>query len=378
MTCSCRMSAWPHTALRHGMTLVEMMVTIAIIGLLTSMVLLGIAGATQTAKERRTEAQIARLHEIIMEKWRSYETRRPPVPRMAYGTTGQPVQGAAALRLAGIRELMRMELPDRISDVVDGPQILRPFDANGRRYVPSLSVAYLAQAMANTQNGQWTERFQGAECLYLIVANTIIDEKPAINYFNENEIGDVDNDGMREILDGWGMPIQFLRWAPGFISPLQTPSTTNPALLKLPLGPDNNVVTSMLPYASQMSDPFDPMGVDPRNTDNDGNNDTFALVPLIFSAGPDQVFNIQTNHLMQDGSSFRYVQSATAEFDDPEDTIPAGKYPKNDPYVSLPDAGPTTESLGDKDNFRNHFGQVDDTSDDGHIDNIYNHFLEAR
>ena len=30
--------------------------------------------------------------------------------------------------------------------------------------------------------------------------------------------GDTDEDGMKEILDAWGEPIVFLRWAPGYVT----------------------------------------------------------------------------------------------------------------------------------------------------------------
>ena len=39
--------------------------------------------------------------------------------------------------------------------------------------------------------------------------------------FHESNIGDTDGDGAPEFLDGWGHPINFLRWAPGFDSEIQ-------------------------------------------------------------------------------------------------------------------------------------------------------------
>ena len=41
-----------------------------------------------------------------------------------------------------------------------------------------------------------------------------------LEYFTDKEIGDKDNDGMKEILDAWGNPIFMYRWAPG-VSVLQ-------------------------------------------------------------------------------------------------------------------------------------------------------------
>ena len=40
----------------------------------------------------------------------------------------------------------------------------------------------------------------------------------AMSQFGENEIADLDGDGWPVFVDGWGNPIMFLRWAPGFSS----------------------------------------------------------------------------------------------------------------------------------------------------------------
>ena len=61
---------------------------------------------------------------------------------------------------------------------------------------------------------------QSAECLYMIVINACGDGE-AKTLFSESTIGDTDGDGAPEFLDGWGHPISFLRWAPGFVSDIQ-------------------------------------------------------------------------------------------------------------------------------------------------------------
>ena len=38
----------------------------------------------------------------------------------------------------------------------------------------------------------------------------------AMSQFGENEIKDLDGDHWPVFIDGWGNPIMFLRWAPGF------------------------------------------------------------------------------------------------------------------------------------------------------------------
>ena len=76
----------------------------------------------------------------------------------------------------------------------------------------------------------------------------------AMEQFSASEIGDTDGNGYPEFLDGWGRPIWFLRWAPGF-SPYSDIQTTDPT---------NN------------HDPFDPQHFDAN---------AYKLIPLIYSDG---------------------------------------------------------------------------------------------
>ena len=91
----------------------------------------------------------------------------------------------------------------------------------------------------------------------------------ARSFFKESDIGDVDGDGAPEILDGWGQPIQFLRWAPGFAAESELMSG-DPA---------------------EDHDPYDVFRQDPR---------AFRLSPLIWSAGADGISDIRaTNNYSQ-------------------------------------------------------------------------------
>jgi hypothetical protein len=98
-----------------------------------------------------------------------------------------------------------------------------------------------------------------AECLYLIVSAN----PEALAQFHDNEIGDTDQDGLPEFIDGWGRPIYFLRWAPRF--------------------EDSDLQKSAPAAAQDDHDPFDSRRVDPN---------AWRLVPLIFSAGPDGEYGI--------------------------------------------------------------------------------------
>jgi prepilin-type N-terminal cleavage/methylation domain-containing protein len=283
--------------LRRGMTLVELMITIMIIAILASLVLFALTAAQESAKEARTRSTIAKLHSMIMPLYESYQTRRVPVQ---VPPNARPAE-AARLRVDAIRELMRMELPDRWSDITDGPAVLPSR--------PAASQAYLQRYNQASPDGL----FQGAECLYLIVAHLVED---GLTQFPQSAIQDTDGDGIPEFIDGWGRPIRFLRWAPGFRSPLQTGN------------------------AAAQPDPFDPRRVH-------GNN--FALYPLIYSAGPD------------------------GDYDIVSDTDPPLRYsqltPRNNPYHN-PSGGQAIGTPAD-------VGNPPDGREGWH-DNIHNHLLDTR
>ena len=81
---------------------------------------------------------------------------------------------------------------------------------------------------------------------------------------------------MSEFIDGWGRPIRFLRWAPGYLPPsaYSSAKTAQAAATDLQTGdPDND------------HDPFDPLRTDVQL--NGGPPRGYRLAPLIYSAGSD-------------------------------------------------------------------------------------------
>jgi prepilin-type N-terminal cleavage/methylation domain-containing protein len=269
---------------RPAFTLVELLVVITIITILASTAMFALYGVREDARERRARAQIAKLNELIMERWESYRTRAMPVSIPA----GTHPRAAAARRLNALRELMRMELPDRVTDLylrnaagdwfettsVGNPAAFFATTPVGLTAPPSAWLAYQRRIIANAARGKtWTELHEHAECLYMILAGIRDADTTGLEWFDESEIGDADGDGMFEILDPWGKPIYFLRWAPGYVSDLQDPRRREP-------------------------DPFDPLRVDPRwanNTDANPNtqlDDPFALYPLIYSGGRDREYGV--------------------------------------------------------------------------------------
>jgi len=254
----------------RGFTLVELLVTITIIGILASVAWGAVIMARNAAREAATKATIAKLNSVIMKRYESYMTRRVPI-KIPPNT---PFKAAAALRLYALRELMRFEMPDSLADIpttTDTPTYLPVF--------PALTTVYRAASP--------TANFESAQCLYLVVSKG---SPEAMEQFNGSEIG-VTTDGKPVFIDGWKNPICWLRWAPGFSSwQGRTPPPGPVAPSDIQTG--NPAAQTGNPAAD--SDPFDPRKVDPT---------AFHLIPLICSGGPGKAASLACVTGLADGAN---------------------------------------------------------------------------
>jgi prepilin-type N-terminal cleavage/methylation domain-containing protein len=248
---------------RRGFTLVELLIVVVIISMLAAMTIVALARASEFARENKTKATIAKISNIILPMYEDYKYRRVPI-----NTTSPDRRVVALQRLVALRDLMRMEMPDRKSDIANLPiSGITP---------PSLQLAYQARAANMGKNAP-------AECLYLIV--TLAGGEDARKQFHDDEVADTDGNGLMEFVDGWGRPIWFMRWAPGFNESDLQPNIPGPD--DVPLATRNQI---MLDFAEKDHDPFDTRRIDmmdPKNANDYPRG--WRLVPLIYSGGADGV-----------------------------------------------------------------------------------------
>lgn len=227
---------------RRGFTLVELLVVLVIIAILSGLSLAGLARAGSRTKADASKFMIRKISDAITEHYDTYEDLR-----------------LSGKSLADVRQRMREELPDSWFDVFGSPGsniTTAPATPSGRAY-----ARYYASGPAPTA------QYAGAECLFMIITQSGL-FPDVLTGIRPEQIGDIDDDGRREFLDGWKQPISFIRWAPGFSS--------DP-----PSAPAPRRTFSLIQIADPTNyhDPVDIDSTDPA---------AFAMIPLIYSSGPDQ------------------------------------------------------------------------------------------
>ena len=303
---------------RSGFTLIELMIVIFIISILASLSAYVLAGAVTDAKIAKTKAQVTKLNNLLMERWESYETRQLQL-NVPVGTT--PAQ-MALIRLYALRQMMRIEMPDRFEDITKLPNPNPPLNPIAPSPAPISSLQRFYQlriaGFTNTTN-------ESAECLYLIISSIEDEFGSAIDNFGTSDIGDTDNDGFLEFVDGWGNPIGFIRWPAGYRSAVQK------VIMQ------DGIVPLYDP------DPNDPFRADPRFRQANPPFKPYLLAPLIFSAGPDERHDIKL------------------AISSPAFVTANGYYAYDDPYVHENVPQPTN------------FAPLGTPTGSGYIDNIDNH-----
>lgn len=236
--------------LRHGkkrsaFTIVELMVVIAIIGLLLAIGGIAIANSITQAKERATRALLLKLDGMLQQRFDGFNTlinkqqqqlrlQTLGVPAVklklqAAGVAGVPT---AMLNLMAYKDAFRQAFPQTAADN------------------PSLTAAQ------QYFNGNAQDSKESSEYLYWILTKsdsygaTAVDDSE----FGSAEVRDTDGDTRMEFVDAWGRPLRFYRWTTRLLRPAG-PGTTISTVAA-------NLLITGLPDAVDLQiDPDDAIGV---------------------------------------------------------------------------------------------------------------------
>lgn len=241
---------------RRGFSLVELLVSVAIMLTLFAVSAGAFSAASGQQKRLRTRAVIAKIDSIVSAQYASYAGRN------VEATT-------SAGRGEILRGLARGDLPDDWNDDVE------PLASAPESSLTAHQRAYAAvwNALGQGQKDTIPDEHSSAECLFLAVmygglADCLDCDSLRI------DVGDHDEDHMPEFLDAWGNPIGFV---------------LEPANLRLPPDSREKFFSASLP--------FDPVVA--TTTEAKGG----LMRPLIVSAGPDGDYGLEPDAAPSPGSN---------------------------------------------------------------------------
>ena len=271
---------------RSGFTLVELMTVIAIIGLLSAFSVTIVRSSIESAKETQTRTTIAKIDNVLTTAYEKYQYRRVDLTNYYRKySTNRTLAEKTEYRIGKLRDKLRCDFPCTpeelgLSSVENGsgPLNYTPIQAAIASAVSTATVDGTLSSLTYEEDspaGTVKYRFiANAELLYLVIMNA---EPEARSLFSEREVADVDGNGLKEFVDGWGKPICWMRWAPSLPRSDRQPSIDSIR---------SQVGTNGVPDRYD-ADPFDPLGL------GYGGEVGWFLVPYVFSAGSDGLYGLK-------------------------------------------------------------------------------------
>jgi prepilin-type N-terminal cleavage/methylation domain-containing protein len=314
--------------LRRAFTLVELLVAVAIMGFITSMMVVALNSVSADAKRTRAIGEVTRLSEMISMLYDEESSRAVAIaPTSVTDHSIHVGVEAALLKLAIVRDLLRYSLPDRRSDLLTDPapifvplrhdqdglgnylaQLPSPISASAvsrnlkrsqyltrLRALLSIPLAITDPGFTAAVNAKWSSENESSECLYLILSIHSIDGTPLMENVRGKDVRDTDGDGVPEILDPWENPVAWIRWPVGFWLTYEMRDLTDEQARFDALtaransfGDDNvDFMRSDWGYWTTNGYPITNPGGGP-----DLNLKPYDVKPIVLSAGPDGAFDL--------------------------------------------------------------------------------------
>lgn len=204
----------------RAFTLIELLVVLAIIGVLFSLIGVGVMSAIGTARIAATKGTIVKIQGLLQQRMDALNVKEPEtalidslVPRFGNRKRAETMARKFQFRQA---------FPQTWNEI--------------ERFYPSLLTGHSYPASANRRAST-----ESAEVLFFILtkANVLGYAPEGTDVFSSNEIKDTDSppNGAIEFVDAWGQPLRFYRWptrlirGAAYASGGITPSPTARALI---------------------------------------------------------------------------------------------------------------------------------------------------
>lgn len=230
-----------HKIQKTGFTLLELLLVMAVIAVLSTMAVGVMASAQEDSRVAATRSRVRIITSLLEQELEDYEVRRLPVGQQWLDSVWQthfsrapgfparsanydPRKRALYRRNLARRlrmDLIRNELPNNRAAVQTAAGALFPsqsFATNFRNRYSNLTTPEADASLRQLQRGisskavAW-RNFPGdrpAEFLYAILSRIDYHGSTGLDAIGNQAIGDSDGDGVLEIVDGWGEPMEFV------------------------------------------------------------------------------------------------------------------------------------------------------------------------
>jgi prepilin-type N-terminal cleavage/methylation domain-containing protein len=340
---------------RGGFTLVEILVVILIIAIMGTLITAVIGNALNSARSSATRATITKVHQLLEERRLAISRRnlRSEVKLIRQRFHG--LQNVDLARIVSKKEVLKVQIPqnlqdlygpDRLPHTADDSPVLAKLvaltpqgedtnkngvldqgeDLNGNNVLDSTFLAVPPRFPQRHYDGNEDVNGNGildngedsngngildlpatgsSELLYvaLTMGTELGSEGGAID-FTSSEAVDTDQDGLMELVDGWGHPLRFYRWPTRLLQPFIPAAQGNsppPPVLRRDLA---SLLIAGLPASDDQlgRDPDDPFGRfavwliqghgGNRATTTHLHTPSIYHVPLVVSAGQDGLIGL--------------------------------------------------------------------------------------
>jgi len=169
-------------------------------------------------------------------------------------------------------------------------QIIRGRKAFVRRHCPQAYDDFLRDEnnpSVEYEKANTVSEADSSELLYYFLTRgtSIGNELAASDAFNTAELGDTDNDGLREILDAWGNPLRFYRWPTRLIRPAPSGSEGTAGIYPINLGAGATLLIGSLRADHDVWAPSKPYAVGDFVVSGTDNERVYRCVDATGSSG---------------------------------------------------------------------------------------------
>lgn len=232
---------------RPAFTMIELLIVIAIIGILISMMYVVASGAIKKAREAATTALIQKLDALMDDRLKGFiraadpnsptfkqiiDARKQVLDSGGFIGVPRPVIAKVARQY-----FMRSNFPQRYQDfapavTASGPlagvptriltdPTLIPEDANVNGILDAGEDTNGNGVLDGYIHAKHNSETESSALLYFALTKMPVFGAPPVgeSEFATSEVRDTDGDGLLEFVDGWGRPLRFYRWPTRLLKP---------------------------------------------------------------------------------------------------------------------------------------------------------------